>query len=100
MTPRQQQLLGFIRSYMQEHDGVCPSYEEMAVGIGLKWTSKSTIKAMVDALERDGHIIRTPAASRSIIIVDDPVKQAVAHLTRYIRELECENRRLRHANPN
>lgn len=56
MTPRQAQLLAFIRGYIAEN-GYAPTYREMAVGIGMKATSKAVTYGMVQALIAQGKII-------------------------------------------
>lgn len=55
MTPRQIRTLDFIREALTE-TGVCPTYAEIATGIGLR--SKSNAHQAVEALVRDGHLLR------------------------------------------
>lgn len=66
MTPRQQQLLAFIRSYWAEKH-CCPSYEEMMRAVNLR--SKSGIHRMILGLEERGFIRRLQNRARSIEIV-------------------------------
>jgi SOS-response transcriptional repressor LexA len=66
MTPRQRDLLRFIERYQADNDGVSPSFEEMAVGIGLASTSKSSVLRLLEALERDGLITRGHGWARNI----------------------------------
>jgi repressor LexA len=63
LTRRQRDLLEFLVSY---HDlqGVMPSYDEMADGLG--GISKSSIFRMVSALEDRGFIKRLPYKARAI----------------------------------
>jgi repressor LexA len=66
MTPRQFELLTFVRTYVAEH-GYSPSYSEMATAIGLG--SKSGIHRLVTALAERGHISRLPNRQRSIRVI-------------------------------
>lgn len=56
MTPQQRNVLDFIRDYQEAHRGVSPSRTEIAAGIGLSPKSKGTVHAMLDELERQGHL--------------------------------------------
>lgn len=94
MTPRQADLLKFIRSYVEHTDGVAPSFDEMAKGLGIK--SKSGIYRMVSALEDRGYIRRNPRMKRHIEItpkVDHPGEERphtpVVELERAIQHLEA-----------
>lgn len=64
MTPRQKHALDFISSRLSATGGVAPTYEEISVALGL--STKSTVKALLDRLERDGHIKRIRGRARSI----------------------------------
>ncbi len=55
MTPRQHELLTFIRSQIEE-TGVCPSFQEMADAIGN--ASKHGVHRMVECLVADGYLLR------------------------------------------
>ena len=68
LTVRQAQLLGFIRSYCDEHDGVSPSYDEMKDFLGL--ASKGRIHELVQALGERGCIRRLANRPRSIAVVE------------------------------
>lgn len=65
LTPRQRDVLDFIRSHQGEH-GVTPTYDEIAAGIGL--SSKSGIARMIDGLEERGFVTRLPGRWRSIVL--------------------------------
>lgn len=67
MTPKQKQLLDFIKAYLAASDGVSPSYQEMCDGIGLK--SKGGIHRLVLGLVVHGYITRIPGFNRSIKLV-------------------------------
>lgn len=68
LTPKQAELLAFIRRFFVEHRGVSPSFDEMRTGVGLK--SKSGISRLVDGLVHRGAIRRVVERSRSIEIVE------------------------------
>jgi SOS-response transcriptional repressor LexA len=76
MTPRQQQLLEFIRSYTAAN-GYAPTYLEMmeAEQIG----SRSTVASMLSALEADGHIVVFRHRYRGIVVLEDQITPAVLH---------------------
>lgn len=65
MTPRQHQMVTFVRTYVLEH-GYSPSNQEIALGIGLK--SSSNVSALVDRLVDRGLLVRasTPGGSRGL----------------------------------
>lgn len=67
MTPRQRDVLGYLRSYIAEHD-CCPSYQEIGDGVGMK--SKSEVHRVIIALAERGHIVRLRDRARAIEIVD------------------------------
>lgn len=67
MTPRQSQLLAFIAQFQTAHSGVSPSFQEMVTGIGAR--SKSNVSFLLDQLEKDGRIQRTPRRARDIFVV-------------------------------
>lgn len=66
LTRRQAQLLAFITEYDERH-GICPSFQQMADGMGL--ASKSNIVPMVNTLVDKGKIRRLPGRARSIEVV-------------------------------
>ncbi len=66
LTKKQRLLLEYIREALAK-DGTCPSYEEMAMAMGLG--SKSGIHRLVVALEERGHIRRLPNKNRTIALV-------------------------------
>lgn len=69
LTPKQAELLSFIRLYRTEQGGISPSYDEMREFLGLN--SKSGIHRLVVALEERGHIRRLENHSRSIVVVTE-----------------------------
>lgn len=66
MTPQQKRLYDIIKAEL-DATGVCPSYEEMRVRMGLK--SKSGIHRLVCQLDERGYIRRLPHRDRSIEII-------------------------------
>lgn len=71
LTPRQRQLLNFIKIKIAT-DGYCPSYKEMAAGMGMSAKSIGTVSALVDRLEERGYIERShiKGSSRSIRVLE------------------------------
>ena len=67
MTEREKAILEFIKAYMKLH-GVSPSYEVIALGVGLK--SKSNIHRLIHKLEDMGHVRLRPYKFRSVRVVD------------------------------
>lgn len=73
-TQRQLALLRFIAGYLQAHDGVSPSFNECAAGIGL--ASRGSVAGLLDGLEGRRLIRRLPGRTRAIeLLVDVPVPQ-------------------------
>jgi len=68
MTPQQQRCLSYIRDYIADHDGVAPSYAEIAVNLGM--ASKQGIHRLISALESRGYLTRVPTLARSIRLAD------------------------------
>ncbi len=73
-TPRQQDLLDFIRSYVEEHDEA-PSYREMADALGIK--DIRGIYEHVLQLEQKGYVSRQHRQRRSIVLLPTPDADAV-----------------------
>jgi repressor LexA len=65
LTPRQQQILSFIRECAEEKGGV-PSLREIMERFG--FTSTATVASHLDLLEKKGAISRQPGRSRNIIL--------------------------------
>jgi SOS-response transcriptional repressor LexA len=60
---REIELLGFIATFHQVHDGVSPSFQECATALGI---SKSRISQCLDYLEWGGMLRRLPFRARAI----------------------------------
>ncbi len=63
LTKRQKQVLDFILSF-EEENGYCPSFEEIASGLGL--ASLATVHKHISALEAKNYLRRVPRQSRSL----------------------------------
>ncbi len=70
LTKRQSDVLYFIHKHT--HNGVTPSYPEIAAGVGVK--GKSQVHRLICALEERGYIKRHPHKARSIHILKLPQK--------------------------
>lgn len=70
LTPRMKELLTFIDRSIRENDGICPTYDEMAKGSGVK--SKGQIHRLVTALEERGFIQRLHGRHRAIEVIYRP----------------------------
>lgn len=69
MTPRQAEVLEFIRIYQDEH-GYSPAYTEIMAAMG--WKSKSRVHAVLTALSDMGAIRVHFARARSVEIIPKP----------------------------
>lgn len=70
MTPKQAELLAFLRKFSSENGGVMPSFDQMATGLGLR--SKASIARILDGLEECGLIRRRGTKHRAIEILEAP----------------------------
>ncbi len=66
-TFRQNETLAFLRTYRMRN-GTYPTFIEIADGLGVK--SKSSVKRLLDGLERRGYIRREAHLERAIEIID------------------------------
>lgn len=69
LTPKQQELLSFIQTRLEEA-GVSPSFEEMKEALDLR--SKSGIHRLISALEERGFIRRLPNRARALEVLKLP----------------------------
>jgi len=69
LTPKQTELLTFIVRYQGGHEGVAPTYQEMADAVNL--SGKSGILRLLLGLEERGAIRRLPNRSRAIEVLKD-----------------------------
>lgn len=64
MTPKQKQLLEFVRDYVEQH-GISPTYVEMQAHLGL--ASKSGVARLTKGLIAQGHLERAPGGTRNLL---------------------------------
>ena len=89
LTARQHDLFAFLRDYQREHDGVSPTFEEMAKGLQLK--GKSGIHAMLEKLEERGLIRRLRHSARAIEILKPTSLTSETLTERLIAQLYAEH---------
>jgi SOS-response transcriptional repressor LexA len=77
LTPRQAELLAFLRDYAATHRGVMPCYREMTAALGV--SSKGRVSAMLDRLVQCGHLRRQPRRMRGLELIE-PGTDGVATL--------------------
>ncbi len=77
MTPKQHQLLTFIRVYVAEH-GYPPSHEEMVVAVNLK--SKSSVSRRLSSLREQGKVKMDSTRYRSLELVPEPTANSIHDL--------------------
>lgn len=73
MTPVQNQTISYIRAYRAEHDGVSPSYGEIADWLGLK--AKSGVYRILRELKARGLVTFAPHRARSIVLTEAPARE-------------------------
>lgn len=64
MTPKERELLAYLRTYVAEHE-FSPSYGECAEALGI--VSKSGVLRLARALQRQGCITMEPYRGRSML---------------------------------
>jgi len=69
-TARQMDLLRFVTGYIEAHDGIAPTMDDICLGLGLR--SKSNASALIERLEVRGLIRRIPHRARSIEVLSAP----------------------------
>ena len=68
LTPKQKTVLDFVATFI-ERSGYCPSFEEIAKGVGLG--SLATVHKHVTALQQKGYLKRRYNESRSLEVSSD-----------------------------
>lgn len=68
LTPRQAEVLAFIRRYIAEHNGASPTRREICAGLGMK--SSSDVHQLLQRLKERGHIDWAPRQARAITILE------------------------------
>lgn len=74
LTPKQHELLIFLHKTLKEK-GICPSFEEMRVAVGLK--SKSGVHRLILALEKRRFIRRRAGKARTLEVITLPEIRAL-----------------------
>jgi len=67
LTPRQLEIVRFIRDYIAERD-YAPTYQEIADHLGV---SRPTVFEHIEALQSKGALTREPTRSRAIILAEE-----------------------------
>lgn len=72
MTPAMQKCLAFITGYIADHNGVSPSYDEIATALDYK--SKSNVARVVELLIAEGRLIKVRGAyhARTLALPAEP----------------------------
>ena len=68
LSPRQKQVLEFIKEYIA-HNEYPPSLREICAHLGI--AGNAAVLSHLEALERKGHIRRDPGSSRGIVLIRD-----------------------------
>lgn len=77
MTPIQAQTVDFIRNYQAEHGGVSPTYDEVAIWLGI--ASKSGVNRILVELQERGKLMFRHGHARSIVLLDGPTREQLEH---------------------
>jgi SOS-response transcriptional repressor LexA len=90
VTPQQRKAFDYIKGEIDGF-GICPTLDQIAHFMGLK--SKSNVSRIVDALIRDGYLLRgTTGARRNLRLAGDDLRQVAT--SALIAELERRGVRL------
>jgi SOS-response transcriptional repressor LexA len=84
MTPRQRTLLDFIESFVDQR-GYSPSYDEMAVGIGV--ASKSNIHRLVAGLKQAGLVQEDRRGGKRALVPTTDIDLSDVSTPRLVAEL-------------
>jgi SOS-response transcriptional repressor LexA len=69
LTSRQHDALRFVAGYLEAHEGVSPTHDQIRRALGLG--SKSSVVRLLDALEERGHLRRARYRQQSIEVLAD-----------------------------
>lgn len=75
LTPKQQECFDYVESHLKR--GYCPSYQEIAEGLGL--AAKSGVKRMIDALIERGYLRRLDHKDRALELVKPTRRSCCPH---------------------
>lgn len=78
LTRKQKELLLFLNTKINHQGGVCPSFDEMRIHLGLK--SKSGVAGLIVALEKRGFIRRHHNTARAIGVIRLPEEASQKNL--------------------
>jgi len=70
LTPRQHQVLVYLREYARDHAGVMPTNQDIAGHLGV--SSSATVYGLLKELERKGRIRCHTGAVRGIELLERP----------------------------
>ena len=88
LTPRQAEVLGYLRAHQLEH-GFAPTADELSRACSLG--SPAGAHRMLKTLEAKGYLRRTPGRSRAITLVEDsPSLAGATDAERIVASLICE----------
>ena len=76
LTKKQTLVYNFIAEFIENHNGMSPSYRDICAGLGL--SSVSAVAEHVDNLVRLGALKKSPGAARSLEVVDFTYPETVA----------------------
>ncbi|NCN58826.1 repressor LexA [Candidatus Roizmanbacteria bacterium CG22_combo_CG10-13_8_21_14_all_38_20] len=78
LTPRQKQVLDFIKSYISQND-YAPTYEE--IGKAVKLSSTATIHNHIKALEKKGYIQKQRNVTRGLVVLNQEDELSTSTIT-------------------
>jgi SOS-response transcriptional repressor LexA len=67
LTWRQREVLDWVKGFIQEHDGVAPTFDEIGRGVGLR--SLSAVHEHIHNLVAKGHLRMDPQVGRSLEVL-------------------------------
>jgi LexA DNA binding domain len=65
VTPRERNVLSYVLTYLEDHGGISPSYEEIAAGVGL--SNKSHAHQAVHQLINKGHLVKAGGGGARVL---------------------------------
>ena len=80
LTPRQADVLGFLRRWADRHPEIGPSLDDVVAGAGL--SSRGHASRMIARLVERGYVVRAAHRARSLRLIDGP-EPAAAPPARY-----------------
>ena len=89
LTTRQAQCLSIIETRIKQ-TGLCPSFDEIAGGLGIR--SKSNVNRLLNGLEERGKIRRLPGRARSIALIETDVARINPEIARLVKSYQAEEK--------